>query len=645
MVEKPGSTNLALVTVAILGRVPRTRTRLKARQDLDSRGIFATRMKISVTTKLVLTMLLSGAALAVVMALAMRWSFQKGFFDYLSEVEWTSLEPTRESLAEAHRESGSWQFLRGNHTLWASFLPFEQNARADEAENRVPAQGGLEPSGARPLRRPPPGAPPPFPRASFGAAHEEFPAPAHPPEHDFDGPPPPRFAERSFPDPLPAFGRRPPPPMPPEHGFDGPPPAGFAERPFPDPSPAFGRRPPPPAPAEHGFDDRPPPRFAEQPFPDPSPSFGPRPPPPAPNDRTGLSTRIRLLGAEQQRIIGPPDESGQAELRPISVNGETVGWLSLTPAHVPTTDIDRSFLDEQLRALYPIGGGALLLSLLFGVPMGRHLLRPVKAIAGGARRLTMGRYETRLQPQGGDELGQLAQDFNTLAEALQRNERLRRQGMADVSHELRTPLGLLRGEIEAMQDGIRPLNQERLAALHATVMGLSGLVDDLYDLALADAGALSYRKTEVDLAVIVEQAVAAAQSGCAEAGLKLSVHLDGPLAVNADPRRMRQVLDNLLSNSRRYTDRGGEIVVRTGRANGRATIEVEDSAPGVEAAALPKLFQRFFRVEASRNRASGGAGLGLPICHSIVAAHKGTLQAQQSPLGGLRMVVEIPTVG
>jgi two-component system sensor histidine kinase BaeS len=162
------------------------------------------------------------------------------------------------------------------------------------------------------------------------------------------------------------------------------------------------------------------------------------------------------------------------------LNEHTIGWLSLSPLPVPESDLDRRFRDQQLQTIYPIAGGALLLALMIGIPLGRHLLKPVKAVASGAHALTRGRFDIRLDPQGSDELGRLVEDFNALAKVLERNEQLRRQSMADVSHELRTPLAILRGDIEAIQDGVRPLDQSQIARLHNTVMVLSRLVNDLY---------------------------------------------------------------------------------------------------------------------------------------------------------------------
>ncbi|WP_316366538.1 ATP-binding protein [Candidatus Thiodiazotropha sp. CDECU1] len=371
-------------------------------------------------------------------------------------------------------------------------------------------------------------------------------------------------------------------------------------------------------------------------------SGGRFPPPLAPQDRTGLTTRLRLLDADKHNIIGPPSESGNALLRPIELDDQTIGWLSLSPLPVPESDLDRRFRDQQLRSIYPIAGGALLLALLIGVPLGRHLLKPVKAIARGAHALTRGRFDTRLEPQSSDELGRLVLDFNALAKALERNEQLRRQSMADVSHELRTPLAILRGDIEAIQDGVRPLDQSQMARLHNSVMVLSRLVDDLYDLALVDAGALTYQKSSIDLSAIMQQAADAAAGEFAKKDISLTINVDEGMQILGDTRRLRQVFDNLLKNSLRYTDKGGECRLTGIQKKWQIYINLEDSAPSVAMDELPRLFDRFYRVEASRNRSRGGAGLGLAICKTIITAHEGEISAQASRLGGVRVHITLP---
>jgi two-component system sensor histidine kinase BaeS len=181
-----------------------------------------------------------------------------------------------------------------------------------------------------------------------------------------------------------------------------------------------------------------------------------------------------------------------------------------------------------------------------------------------------------------------------------------------------------------------------LTSLRTEVEALSKLVDDLNQLALADVGALAYRKQTVDVVPLVEQALESYRERLAARGLRVETAWNGAAPVFGDTDRLLQMLRNLLENSARYTDAGGRLRVGVRRDDGQICVEVEDSAPGVPADALPHLFERFYRVEASRSRANGGTGLGLTICRSIAAAHGGDIAADASPLGGLRVRVTLP---
>ncbi|HEY5973808.1 MAG TPA: ATP-binding protein, partial [Geobacteraceae bacterium] len=258
-----------------------------------------------------------------------------------------------------------------------------------------------------------------------------------------------------------------------------------------------------------------------------------------------------------------------------------------------------------------------------------------------------GDYSTRVPVVSTDELGQLAGDFNTLALTLAQNEQARRQWVADISHELRTPLAILRGEIEALQDGIRKPSPDSIRSLHGEVLRLGRLVDDLYQLSLSDLGALQYRRERLDLAVLVGDVVSAhrAEFTANNIGLSASLPADGTAQLLGDPERLHQLFANLLANSLKYTAAGGELRIAMTCDGCTVSIDFQDSAPGVTDTDLERLFERLYRVEASRNRATGGAGLGLAICRNIVEAHQGTISARPSPLGGLWVRVELPRAG
>ena len=236
----------------------------------------------------------------------------------------------------------------------------------------------------------------------------------------------------------------------------------------------------------------------------------------------------------------------------------------------------------------------------------------------------------------------MSEDFNRLATALERNQELRRRGMADVSHELRTPVAVARAELDALIDDIRPCTKANLEKLHGRLLALVRLLDDLYDLALSDAGALDYRFSPLDLGETVQAAVAQMEGAFARQGIALHLECNDELPMDGDRGRLRQVLDNLLGNSLRYTDSGGVTRVVARRAGAWIRVSVEDTAPGVEPEALERLFDRFYRVETSRSRAKGGAGLGLAICRNIVEAHHGSIRARAADAGGLAIDIRLP---
>jgi two-component system sensor histidine kinase BaeS len=270
--------------------------------------------------------------------------------------------------------------------------------------------------------------------------------------------------------------------------------------------------------------------------------------------------------------------------------------------------------------------------------------RPLKRITAASKSLAIGCYDARLPIDSHDELGQLARHFNDLAAALEQAEQTRRRWVADISHELRTPLSVLRGELEALQDGIRPLTREAIDSLYGDVMRLNRLAEDLYQLSLSDQGALSYRKTKTyPLDILKEDLNAfAPEFERRDISVTLDNQLDDALNLHADPDRLSQLYRNLLKNTMNYTDNGGRLLIRVSCHAEKLELSFQDSAPGVPEQELPKLFDRFYRLESSRNRSHGGAGLGLAICRNIVEAHNGTIYALASSWGGLDIKVELP---
>lgn len=361
------------------------------------------------------------------------------------------------------------------------------------------------------------------------------------------------------------------------------------------------------------------------------------------SDLTGAFLRLGLVDAQQQWVAGYREIDNSMQRRPVMVNGQTVGWVALASFQSVTDTGNLRFQEDQFRAVLLASVIAVALAALIALWLARTLLAPVRRVAEATHHLAAGRYETRVTVASRDEVGQLATDFNHLAQTLQRNENMRRDFMADVSHELRTPLTVLRGELEAIEDGVRAVTPAALHSLQSEVATLSQLVDDLYELSLSDAGALAYRLHELDLRTASTLAVDSMRLRFAQQDVRIELHLpERALSVNADEARLQQLFHNLLENSLRYTDSGGLLRIGVQETADWLQIDFQDSAPGVAAEMLPRLFERFFRSEGSRNRATGGAGLGLAICRNIAEAHGGTIEALAAPLGGLWIAIRLP---
>lgn len=361
--------------------------------------------------------------------------------------------------------------------------------------------------------------------------------------------------------------------------------------------------------------------------------------PPAP-----LELRLMLLDAQGDMVQGRPALLAGSRRHPIELDGRAIGSLAVLPGPSLSDLGEIRFLERQTTAFLVIALAMIGLAVVLSFPLARRLVRPLEAFQAGTRELAAGNYAARVSVTGNDELGRLGLDLNALAETLERAEQARRQWAADISHELRTPLAVLRGELEALQDGVRPLEPAAVDSLYADTLRLSRLVEDLYELSMTDLGALSYRKAATDLAQVLAADVEAFAPRFAEAGLHLVFQnrLSRGPHLQADTQRLSQLFRNLLGNSLRYTDPGGGLTVILSEGDGHLRLDFQDTGPGVPAEALPRLFDRLYRVEGSRSRYTGGAGLGLAICRNIVEAHGGSITARHAPEGGLWIDIELP---
>ncbi len=373
----------------------------------------------------------------------------------------------------------------------------------------------------------------------------------------------------------------------------------------------------------------------------------PRPPPGA----EGFDTRVSIVSVNGQILIGHSltPQTGPFIDHPIRVHGAVVAQARLRSVPPIPDGVDARFLQTQYRDITLVALVLLLLALACARWVAGRWTKPLRAVQDATARIARGEFKVRVEtnplgPRRSDEIGDVVRNVNLMADGLQRLDSSRRRWVANVSHELRTPLAVLRGELEALIDGVRPLRTEAILSLREETLRLSSLVDDLHLLAMSDLQALPCQFADIDAATMIQKVFQRFTPRAVAAGLSLSGQVSGalPLSVRWDSARVAQLLGNLLENSLRYTDAPGRITWAARQQAHQVIIDIEDSAPGVPESALPHLFEPLYRADAARSRLHGGSGLGLAICEAIVRSHGGHIQAGVSSLGGLHIRLELP---
>ncbi|UCC63982.1 MAG: HAMP domain-containing protein, partial [Anaerolineae bacterium] len=310
---------------------------------------------------------------------------------------------------------------------------------------------------------------------------------------------------------------------------------------------------------------------------------------------------------------------------PLAVDGQQVGTLVVTTGDPAAHgELEEQYLTSVRRALIWAGVLAGGLGVGLGLLLAYQIIAPLRKLRSAATAIAGGDLSRRVDVASQDEIGDLAEAFNHMAAELERNEALRRSTVADIAHELRTPLSVVRGSLEAMLDGVHPFDEVHVAPAYEETLLLQRLVDDLRLLSLADAGQLTLEMRPVDVGELIASVVEAADvaAEASEIALTNRVEVDLP-PVRGDEQRLRQVLNNLLSNALRYTPAGGRIEISARATDGWIEVAVADSGPGIASDDLPHIFERFYRDDRSRARRSGGTGLGLSIARKLVEAHGG----------------------
>lgn len=410
-------------------------------------------------------------------------------------------------------------------------------------------------------------------------------------------------------------------------------------------------------------------------------------------DSEGLDGRDRPPGAS--RTIGPPPESAEAELdrvqnywnalsecfkkqnipfetatengvtKPVIRNGTSLGskrqavddcrnGLSDRLEYVPPFPAVDVFIgqpdiaarvtdvDGLTRRLAATIVGVLLLAIVATALLARKILRPIGILTSAAQVMGRGDLSHRVRLRRGDEIGQLADTFDAMAASLEQSAHQRKRMTSDVAHELRTPLSNIRGYLEAAQDGVAELSPALVSSLLEDTLLLQGLVEDLQELSVAESGQLQLQKSLTDIDELATSVAAAHRARALQGGIAIQTDAASGAQLSLDVRRIRQVVTNLVENAIRHTDAGGEIRVTTRRLEGAVEVAVTDTGTGIEPEHLPHLFERFYRADASRNRATGGSGLGLAITRELVAAHGGAISVTSTVGVGSRFAVVLP---
>lgn len=328
---------------------------------------------------------------------------------------------------------------------------------------------------------------------------------------------------------------------------------------------------------------------------------------------------------------------------PINVAGRRVGTLVAGALEDSLNPLEQTFLSSLQNSILTASVIAALAAIALGVLFLRQLTVPLRRLAQATEQISLGNAGPRLPVHSRDELGQLSAAFNRMAERLEKSEKLRRQMIADIAHELRTPLTVIQGDLQAILDGVYEPSPEVIASIHEESVLLARLVSDLRELSLAEAGELRLAKQLVDLREVIRQTVTVVEPRLESRRITLTVTTpEEPVLVEIDPQRIQQVLLNLLSNAERYTPEGGQVSISVHSQKSEIRVSVVDTGPGIKPEDLPYIFERFWRADRSRSRATGGSGLGLAIAKYFIEAHGGRIWAESTQGQGATFTFSLP---
>lgn len=356
---------------------------------------------------------------------------------------------------------------------------------------------------------------------------------------------------------------------------------------------------------------------------------------------TGLVTGEDLEEFQVKQIRNAPNEDGQS-IRFEAADGE-IYTLRATDEFLRAFQADQEALVNSLNHRLLIAVGVVtVLAVIIALLFWRRMIKPVNRLTDAVRRLESGDFSQRVDPGTSDEIGELGRAFNAMAESMHSNDLLRKRMTSDVAHELRTPLNNLAGYLDAIADGVVEADESVVASLQEETELMIRLVRDLEQLALADTGRMQLFPEETNVREVIDSSIQAARARANAKGVALRAEGEPGVSASIDTARIAQVLRNLVENAIVNTPAGGTVTAALAAEDNHAVIRVTDTGQGIPEEHIQNIFERFYRVDPSRHRATGGAGLGLAIVRQIVEAHGGTVAAANAPHGGAEFTVRLP---
>lgn len=370
-------------------------------------------------------------------------------------------------------------------------------------------------------------------------------------------------------------------------------------------------------------------------------------------DQPGQQQRPHFILADQNGMVWigghlyqPGDIVPQSDLskgQAIKLNGKLVGTVLPDGTTPPLSQQDQQYLDSTKQALILGAVVAFLIALGLGIVLARSLTRPVRELTTALQAMAEGELQQAVPVRSKDELGELSAAFNQMSADLAFANQQRRQMTADIAHDLRTPVTVMAGYLEALRDGVLPPSPERFEILYEESQHLQRLIEDLRTLSLADAGELSLQRQPTEPVALLQRIAARYRHQAEQQGIAIEVRAAKDLPeIEVDSERLTQVLSNLVSNALRFTPTDGTITLSVTRAGATVLLRVADTGQGIPPDALPRIFDRFFRVDNARAQSQGESGLGLAIAKAIVEAHGGTISAASPPGQGATFTIRLP---